>query len=48
MKVTKTKIIAPKTSTCITPITPGMAPRTPPSLQLVTASGGGGLGYRHL
>ena len=29
-------------------MTPGMTPRTPPSLQLVTAEGGGGVGYRHL
>ena len=32
---------------CKHPMTPGTAPRTPPSLQLVTAEGGGGSGYKH-
>ena len=31
---------------CKHPMTPGTAPRTPPSLQLVTADGGGGSGYK--
>ena len=30
--------------TCNTPITPGIGPNTPPSLQFVTAVGGGGVG----
>ena len=44
----KTEVIFPNlVLACKHPMTPGTAPRTPPSLQLVTAEGGGGSGYKH-